>query len=141
MMIRNQRRPYTQNQQPEKPSITVTNLADASEESLKALIVDSLKALSRNIDELKHSIKEIEEKLDYLDSRQRKTENDVEKFNAKSRAAEIDLNSFRSELDVLKRDDSHHTYSYNSQENMDRPIMPGTGFSCVTPNYLKNRQR
>ncbi|MCX7708230.1 MAG: hypothetical protein N2484_00080 [Clostridia bacterium] len=139
-MMRNSRRPYISAPQPEQPSITVSNLSQVNEESLKALIVDSLKALSRNIDELKQSMKEIEDKLDYLDSRQRKIEGDLERSATKSRAAELDLHTLRTELEAYRKGSSYPTYSPESPENMDRPMMPGTGFACVTPNYLRGKR-
>lgn len=140
MMIKNQRRPYIQSSQPEKTSAAASDTSTADEEKLKSLIVDSLKALTKNIDDLKQSVKALEERFDHIDITRINFENELERLSANSRTVESDLLNVRNELEIQKREAVNRNYLYNSRINMDRPMMPGTGFACVTPNYLKNRQ-
>jgi chromosome segregation ATPase len=114
-MIRNQRRPYTQSPQSDAANMTVSNISGMNEDALKSLIVDSLKALSKNIDDLKYELKSLEEHFEYLDTRQRKIENDIEKSLAKSRATDADLISMRRDLEEIKKSDFQPAYTYGSK--------------------------
>lgn len=100
------------------------------------MIVDSLKMLSRSIDELKQSLNALEEKVEYIDVRQRKLENDVEKYNTRHRANEADIVGLRSDLETYRKAGPHPVYE--SEINLDKPLMPGAGFASVTPGYLRS---
>lgn len=138
-VVRGTRRPYINNQFPERTPLPDNSSGSMDQNAVRSMVVDSLKMLSRDLEEIKQSLSELEEKLEYLDSRQRKTENDIDKFNTKFRAYEADLVSLKSELEALPRKNT--SPSHQSSVDMDKPMMTGTGFASVTPNYLRSLQQ
>jgi len=134
MMINN-RRPYFYRETPEKSQDTLpqTIPQNIDVENLKKLIVDSLRQLNKSVSELDKSVKVLEEKLDYVDSRIFKVEDKVNRYNSSNN----DLSSIRFDLESLKKE-KDKVRTYTDEEYDNRPVMPGTGFECITPEYLKN---
>ena len=139
-MFVNNRRQYTNRFQTSE--ITASTLQNMDIDSIKTMIVDSLKMLSKSIDEIALSLKEVEEKLDAHDVRLKRTENQVDKYGSKFTAIDSEFMGIRNEFETLKG------YSQNISQDLisnntysDKPVMLGTGFSNITPEYLRSLQR
>ncbi|MCX7842812.1 MAG: hypothetical protein N2489_07025 [Clostridia bacterium] len=138
MYMRN-RRPYIPGPEPEKAPIADSVPSASAEDALRATLVDSLKLLSKTLEELKQSIKLMEQKIEYMDTRQRKLENDMDRLASSSRTAEMDLLNMKNDMDLLRRENARSSCA--AHEHPDRPVMQGTGFASVTPSYLRSLQR
>ena len=151
------RRPYTNREQPERNTIIQSHEDIGNYKAeLNAIIQDILKRIHKDIDEVKQYIKRVEEKIYKLESRQVKLENQLEEEDPVRRLSQSDLSSLRSEIEVLKREaavmesKSNHTQmSLESEVNPitsntyqgDKPVMPGSGFSYITADFLKNMNK
>lgn len=139
-MLINNRRPYMGRPMPERTqdgmSQSIPQNVDA--DSLKRLLVESLKQLNKSVEDLDKRIRVLEDKIDYLDTRLIKTEDKMNKYDSRYSATSSDLTCIRSELDSLRKNQEFaNTYYYDDAAD-STPIMPGTGFACITPEYLRS---
>ncbi|MCX7745967.1 MAG: hypothetical protein N2645_03605 [Clostridia bacterium] len=161
-----QRRPYRPIRQPVKPEPAAIQNVDA--ENLKSVMLDSLRAVSKNIEELKQSIHEVNRKFEDLSSRQKKTETLMDVYKIFSGMSENSLTEIKKELEFLKKSRENSIVDpgllqYNFQtagaveeavenrpdnqfetvspKQKDKPMMPGIGFASVTKDYLRNLQK
>lgn len=109
--------------------------------TIEGLITDMFEKLSENIDEINKSIEKLGESLGNIEARQFSLEEQLNR-------------------DYNKNDNTFNAYNYNEKiccqakgaeiiekdqeydENFGKkPIMPGAGFSNITPEFLKNLGR
>ncbi|AEV68073.1 hypothetical protein [Acetivibrio clariflavus] len=121
--------------------------------SLTSADTENIKMLLENVDEIKNSLKKLEENITDIASKLANLEN---RFDVESIYRSIE-NSFRnmqiqyshanpnnqhysmktSGYDYKNREDEPNT-SHQPDKNNQTPIMPGTGFSFITADYLRN---
>lgn len=136
-MLNMNRQQYISKHSSEK--INIPSPSNTNADEVRTMIVDTLKLLSKNVDGINQSIKAIEEKLEYLDIRQRSVEDQVSRYKTKANVTDSDLSSIRSELDGIRREKRVHPAAIDQELN-STPMMPGTGFASITPEYLKSLQ-
>lgn len=135
--MRGFRRQYIENRVPEKAPVqeTSTNSSASAVSSSENSIGEFLKSM----EDLKKSLKATEEKLDLIDTRLRKAETDLQKTG---RLFEADFLCIKNEFEAIKEvvKKERRVQYQPSCEYVDRPVMPGSGFACITPGYLRNMQ-
>jgi len=136
-MIGRNRQPYIKPQSSEQTKSTIPE--NSNSDDISTMIVDTLKLLSKNIENTKQSLKQLEEKFEYMEERQRKLEDQLGRYNTISNIADSDLSNIRNELKMLKRDKESPQPSVTNYNTKD-PIMEGTGFASITPAYLRSLQ-
>lgn len=126
--------PEKRNENPKPESTENNNISD-----LKLFTTESIKLLSENINEMKSSIKKLEDKVIDLALRIVSLENHIdleEKYEKIHTRTEF--NTIKNELDTQKNDVYYNQQPYQPQKNSNLPLMPGSGFSNVTTEYLRN---
>lgn len=136
-MLSRNRQPYIKTQSTEQTKASI--LENSNTADISSMIVDTLKLLSKNIENTTQSLKQLEEKFEYLVERQRKLEDQLGRYNTISNIADSDLSNIRNELKMLKRD-KEIPATLTSNNNTETPIMQGTGFAAITPAYLRSLQ-
>jgi hypothetical protein len=140
-MLSRSRQPYIKTQSPEKIQPTVVE--NSKTEDVNSMLVDTLKILSKNIESNKQTLALLAEKFEYLEVRQQKLEEQIGRYNAMSNLTDSDLSNIRNELKLLKRDKEKEKEIVKpniSVNNLEAPIMQGTGFASITPGYLRSLQ-
>ena len=136
-MLSRNRQPYIKTQSTEQTKATI--LENSNTADISSMIVDTLKLLSKNIENTTQSLKQLEERFEYLEERQRKLEDQLGRYNLISNIADSDLSNIRNELKMLKRD-KEIPATRTASNNTETPIMQGTGFASITPAYLRSLQ-
>ncbi len=142
--MRGFRRQYIENRVPDKvpEKAPVQETSTNSSASAVSSSENSIGEFLKSMEDLKMSLKATEEKLDLIDTRLRKAETDLQKTG---RLFEADFlcikNEFEAIKEVVKKERRvQYQPSQPSCEYVDRPVMPGSGFACITPGYLRNMQ-
>ena len=112
------------------------------QKDVKDLIIDSLKSISENISKIKESIATLNEKVEKLETKQNALEQQFEQHIDNDYPERRTF--FPSELSNDKK--GENVFEINSidtpqakKENMyNKAIMPGSGFSNITPDFLRN---
>lgn len=136
-MLNRNRQPYINKQANENTQPKV--LVNSNSDEISAMIVDTLKLLSKNVESIQKAINSLEERFEYLDARQRKLEDQINRYSSISNYTESDLSSLRNELKILKQGKEKPNTPREFNDN-EAPIMQGTGFASITPGYLKSLQ-
>jgi len=119
---------------------------NSNNEDLKSLFLGSLKLLLENYEEIKNSIKKLDVQITSLSQRISSLENHfdnndyLKKIQIQPVFDEIKPkfeDEIKSKLETVKsmsaNDEANQTNSQNSM-----PMMPGSGFSNITADYLRN---
>jgi len=148
-----QRRPYVSNPSSEHIPVTVQDNRETDE--IGTTIIDTLQLLSKGVSELKQSIdslraslKDMDNRTSGLDIRHQQTENEIRneidslKREMRMLKSMLDMmqvppakNSYISEPGYYSAGNEYDTYK---PEIINKPLMPGTGFSGVTAEFLRN---
>ncbi|MFZ5989000.1 MAG: hypothetical protein ACOYWZ_18000 [Bacillota bacterium] len=140
-MLSPYRRMYINRQQTENSSTESAENTDLVE--LKKLVTDTLELITKNVSEIKQSINQLNEKINNIEERQLILENQVDSQDSvRNSTSQTDISSIKTELELLKKE------AYNNKHNPapdprsapsnNRPVMPGSGFASITPEFLKN---
>lgn len=115
-----------------------------SMDEVRTLFTDTLKSLSKNMEEVKQAIAEINSKLDDLDIKQSQTEIEISKLSIKSSLLDSDFSKLKERAEWISRpketvDTSLKISAGDALFNNSEPI-PGfyqeiTETSAVTENY------
>ncbi len=105
---------------------------------VKDLIIDTFKSISENIDKIKESIAILNQKVEKLENRQNTLEQQIDNDYPERRTFfQSEISDDKNEQKMFKT--NTEGMSQAGRENMyNRPIMPGSGFSNITPEYLRN---
>lgn len=134
-----------------------TNLPEASERTevnnTNSTDTENIKLLLENVDEIKDSLKKLEENISEIASKLASLENrfDIESIfrNIENnlRNMQIQYNNANSNIqpytqkhndcELINSDNELSSYNQTEKSNQT-PIMPGTGFSYITAEYLRN---
>ncbi|HEX9061119.1 MAG TPA: hypothetical protein VF941_13140 [Clostridia bacterium] len=139
--MRGFRRQYIENRVPDKApeKAPVPETSTNSSASTVSSSENNIGEFLKSMEDLKKSLKATEEKLDLIDTRLRKTETDLQKTG---RLFEADFLCIKNEFEAIKEvvKKERRVQYQPSCEYVDRPVMPGSGFACITPGYLRNMQ-
>jgi predicted nuclease with TOPRIM domain len=128
------REPEKKNENPIPKTSENNNFSD-----LKVFTTESVKLLSENINEMKDSIKKLEDKINDLALRLVSLENHIEPEDKHERLqSQIEINTIKNEPETPKNNVFSNQQPYPSEKSSNLPLMPGSGFSNVTLEYLKN---
>lgn len=126
------REPEKKNENPIPEAAENNNFSD-----LKVFTTESIKLLSENINEMKGSIKKLEDKINDLALRILSLENHIEPEDKYERIQpQTEINTIKNELDTPKNNIPSNQQPYPPEKNSNLPLMPGSGFSNVTLEYL-----
>ncbi|GAE88049.1 hypothetical protein [Acetivibrio straminisolvens] len=148
-MMFNNRRMYI-NRYPVNPkSIDSNNSPDVQSDSdfkktddaedNKKLILDTFKSINdtfmEKIKEIHRSISNLSERVENLENQMLLLESQIEsEESCRSQISHSELSNIKTELEILRRDSSNIQF----EENGNMPVMPGSGFSAITAEYLRN---
>jgi hypothetical protein len=131
----------------DKPE-TGENITDADE--LRFLITNTMKELSANYHTLSRAVKEMNYTVENITAQQNRIELSMERYDTKMELMEALLAKFTADLDSLKSLQEPHVRhlpdiaGYEENEGAvdeNYPVMPGTGFSTITAQYLRNLKK
>lgn len=106
-------------------------------EDMKHLILDTFKNVSNSIKEINQSISKLNERIESLENRQLTLENQIDSDDTETRRiSQSDISDLKSELEILKRSSSD--IQSEKYEDSNKPVMPGSGFANITPEFLRN---
>lgn len=106
---------------------------------LKSLTLGSLKLLFENIDEIKNSIKKIDDRIMDLSLRISGLENHFDNNeNYKKIQIQPVFDEIKTKFAPVKDDATNDDEAYQSDIQNSTPMMPGSGFSNITADYLRN---
>lgn len=126
--------PEKKNENPIPESTENNNFSD-----LKLFTTESIKLLSENINEMKSSIKKLEDRVTDLALRIVSLENHIDLEEKYERIhTQTEFNTTKNELDSPKNNVRYNYQPYPYEKNCSLPLMPGSGFSNVTAEYLRN---
>jgi len=107
----------------------------------KDLIIETFKSISENISKIKESIAILNEKVEKIETRQIALEQQIDNEYPERRT--IFPSEYSDEKNGQKMFKSNTIDM--SQERDDsicnKPVMPGSGFSNITPEYLKSLKK
>ncbi len=134
------RRPYI-NREPEK--IIEKTIAESDENTniniIKTVDTENSKLLLESVNEIKKSIKKLEETIIDIASRLASWENHFEiESNCRNIQSQYECKSANNQIYSQKNTVSDTKSTYQNEEKNDLPMMPGSGFSYITADYLKN---
>ncbi len=132
------RRSYISGQHSNRPAAAAHEVQDGSRGESPTISQGSTDSLYALFEEFRKSMNLLEEKLEYMDMKQKKLENQIEKYVSRLKMLDADIAAIQTELETSKnlRQNTGETSQSSVASNI--PIMPGTGFACVTAEYLKN---
>lgn len=141
-MLLNNRRAYINRYSNSKSETNQksSNYKESKDEQkdMKDMIIEALKSISENISRIKQSIVVLDEKVEKIESRQIALENQIDSdYTERRRIPQPEFSSNKNEHEIFKT----NTIDMNQEkkENIDnKPIMPGSGFSNITPEFLRN---
>jgi len=115
---------------------------DINAKDSKKLILDTFKSINdsitENINEINQAISKLNERVENLENQILMLESQIEsEESGRSRISQSELSNIKTELELLKRDSSK-MQSEENREISNRPVMPGSGFSAITEEYLRN---
>ena len=107
----------------------------------------SLDFISKELDGLKSLLLEIESKIESFEIYQNRIEAELCRYNNNIGSLDEELNDIKEKLDSIPSakailvDSDEDDVSINSfvpNNVSNTPIMPGSGFANITPEFLKN---
>jgi len=115
---------------------------DDNTEDNKKLILDAFKSINdtlmENIKELNRLISKLAERVENLENQIFALESQIEsEKSGRNQIPQSEISNITTELELLKRNSSVIQPEEN-KEPSNKPIMPGCGFSAITPEYLRS---
>lgn len=119
-------------------------------DELKSLVVNTLKVISSSIEDVKISVEELRQRLDELELMQKRKEAQHNSFvpNPRREQPENALKSIPQEADIPDSCEAENgTKPANTGRETEKvfpdniSILPGTGFTNITPEYLRNMNK
>lgn len=100
---------------------------------------ENIKLLLEKVNDIKNSVQKLEESVIDICSKLVSLENhfDNEK-NSRNVQSQCSYKSVNNKTYPQNSTDSYIRNQYESEERRNTPMMPGTGFSNITAEYLKN---
>lgn len=109
---------------------------------VKKLILDTFKSINDsimdNIKEINRSISKLNERVESLENQQLTLEAQIDsEESGRNVISQSELSNIKTELELLRRDSSP-IRPEEKKELSNSPVMPGSGFSTITAEYLRN---
>lgn len=130
-------------------SSTQRSLQSADTDMVRQAVTEVLTQINDSIRELKQFMINTGDKLEYLNTRQQQLESDMEKINKMSGSINLDLARVKSDFEEIQNSKAPvKVLPVSSQapdpipaQNNNTPLMPGSGFSSITPAYLQSLKK